>query len=723
MTLTTKKDKTQLISNEIIAVLSQLYGAPLTYRQIASRIKQHSFKNPKDYIPLLEQLVKQHVIQKSGRNKYHKPYTSAEIIGRIDIKKTGEGVVYAEHFPEEIIVESGMQNRALQGDLVKVDILAKKGKRVKGEVVKIIERNKSHYAGKLQVYKDIVFLVTDDRKMHKDIFIINHPANLKDWHGKKALVKIIDWPDGAKNPIGEVTKILGNPGENDTEMNAIVTEFGFLTDFPENVLAEADSLPEQLNEKDIKQRVDMRKTTTFTIDPLTAKDFDDALSFRTISDDLFEIGIHIADVSHYVKPGTALDIEAFKRGTSVYLVDRTIPMLPPKLSENLCSLLPNADRPAMSAIFQIDSGAKVKKVTFHKTIIHSIKRFTYEEAQEVLDQKIPHPLFHELQTLNHIARKLRNKRFNEGSMSFESREFYFELDDKGKPTGIKVKERSDSHFLVEEFMLLANKYVAAHGQKLFENNKHPFVFRFHDQPNEVKLDEFKSFAQKWGYNLKTQIPQQVKKSINDLLHKVKGKPEEGVLSQLAIRTMAKATYTPYQSSHFGLGFTTYTHFTSPIRRYPDLMVHRMLFDSLQHKKPETHISEIEAQCKHSSSMEQKASEAERASIKYKQAEWMQQSIGKSFEGIITGVTDWGIFVEINENKCEGLVKLSWLKDDMYDLDEYHMQLVGRYYNKKYALGDPVIVKVKEANPLSRTIDFLMEKNLSSTYHQPKKSKK
>ncbi|MCK9480226.1 MAG: ribonuclease R [Bacteroidia bacterium] len=708
-----KKDKTQNIAAQVIDVLDKLYGAALTYRQIGSRIKSGGYKNIKDYIPLLEELTSQGQINKVGRNKYFKPFKSAKITGRIDIKKTGQGYIMSQDFPEEIVVESGMQNHALQGDLVEVAILAKRGKRVRGEVIRIIERNKTTYAGILKVYKDFAFLITDYRKMHKDIFISLTHQQAKEWDGKKALVEITDWPEGAKNPFGKVIKILGNPGENETEMNAIVAEFGFATDFPAETLAESELLADQIEESEIKSRIDLRNTCTFTIDPATAKDFDDAISIREIGNDLYELGVHIADVSYYVKKGGEIDKEAQRRGTSVYLVDRTIPMLPPKLSEELCSLMPKVDRPAFSAIFQIDLHGKVKKVKFAKTIIHSKRRFSYEEAQQTLDNQIG-DFVQELNIANQIAKNLRETRFKEGSMNFDSIEYKFDLDEKGKPVGIKVIERGATHFLIEEFMLLANKHVAAFGSKHYANSKTPFVFRFHDQPNEIKLEDFKSFAAKWGYHIKTGNEHQVKKSINELMDKIKGKPEEGILSQLAIRSMAKATYTPYFSSHWGLGFETYTHFTSPIRRYPDLLVHRMLFDILKGKKlsyPQLH--EVEDLCKKSSTAEQKAAEAERASVKYKQAEWMSNQIGKDFEGVISGVTDWGIFVELTENKSEGLVKISSLKDDMYDLDEYNMQLVGRYYFKKHALGDRVVVRVKETNPLARTIDFTLIDNLSS----------
>ncbi|MCO6494971.1 MAG: ribonuclease R [Bacteroidetes bacterium] len=708
-----KKDKTQNIESKVTEVLESLYGAALTYRQIGSRVKGGGYRNIKDYIPLLENLVAQGKIQKLGRNKYYKPFKSAKIIGRIDIKKTGQGYIMSENFPEEIVVESGMQNHALQGDLVEVAILAKRGSRVKGEVVRIVERNKSTYAGVLKVYKDFAFLITDYRKMHKDIFISLNHKQAQEWDGKKALVEITDWPEGAKNPFGKVIKILGNPGENETEMNAIVAEFGFIADFPAETLQEADTLPETIDEAEIKRRVDFRKITTFTIDPETAKDFDDAISIRTIAKDLYEVGVHIADVSHYVRKGGEIDKEAYKRGTSVYLVDRTIPMLPAHLSEDLCSLMPNVDRLAFSAIFHIDSKGKVKKVKFAKTIIHSQRRFSYEEAQKVLDTQ-KGDYVQELNIAAQIAKKLRESRFRDGSMNFDSIEFKFELDNKGKPIGIKVVERGETHFLIEELMLLANKYVAEFGKKHYDNSKIPFVFRFHDQPNELKLEDFKSFAAKWGYVIKMGSEHQVKKSINELMEKIKDKPEEGILSQLAIRSMAKAVYTPYFSSHWGLGFETYTHFTSPIRRYPDLLVHRILFDILNGKKLSyPQLTDLEALCKQCSTMEQKAADAERASVKYKQAEWMSERIGQDFEGVISGVTDWGIFVELTENKSEGLVKISSLKDDMYDFDEYNMQLVGRYYFKKHALGDKVIVRVKETNPLARTIDFTLIENLSS----------
>lgn len=706
-----KLDPTILQNTE--DVLTKNFGIALTYRQIAARIQGKKPKNVKDLIPYLRNLTESQTIAMQGRNKYFKPYSGESIIGKLDIKKTGEALVLTADFPEDIYIESGLQKNAMTGDTVEVAILAKKGKKVKAEVVRIIERNKIHYAGILQVHKDFAFLVTDDRKMHKDIFIprSSQPDFKADWNGQKALVEITEWPEGAKNPFGKVVKILGRPGENETEMNAIVTEFGFLTDFPAEVMAESNALCSEIPQEEIQKRHDMRSITTFTIDPANAKDFDDALSVKKINDRIYEIGVHIADVSYYVPQGSAIDREAFRRGTSVYLVDRTIPMLPEKLSNDLCSLKPHQDRPAFSALIRIDLEGNISKVQFKKTLIHSDHRFTYESAQEVLNT-LEGPYFEELKILNSLAKTLKSKRFKEGSMSFESREFYFTLDEKGTPTSVSVKQRSDTHFLVEEWMLMANRQVAKFGKKIFDKQEIPFLFRFHDQPYEIKLAEFKKFAEKWGYKVKLNSPNMVKKSINQLLEQIKGKVEEGMLSQLAIRSMAKAVYTPYKTSHFGLGFEYYTHFTSPIRRYPDLIVHRKLQQILgpEKKKSITPIKELEVHAKHCSNMEQKATDAERASVKYKQAEWMKQFIGQTFDAIITGVTDWGIFAEITENKCEGLIKLSSIKDDMYDLDEYNMCLIGRYYNKKLSLGDSIQIKVKEANPLARTIDFYLVYN-------------
>lgn len=700
------KNKTYTLAEDILEVLNKAYGAPYTFRQIYSRLKYTKVKNPKDLIPVLDQLAEKDKIHKIGRSKYAAKLDIAYITGRVDMKRTGEAYIIPDSFSEDVLVESGMQNRALHGDLVKVALLGKRGKKIKGEIVEIIERTKNQYAGILKVHRDFAFLVTDDRKMHKDIFIPMNKKFQKEWDGMKAIVEISDWPAEAKNPFGEVVKILGKPGENETEMHAIVNEFGFETEFPDEVEKEAAAIPLSLSESEIKSRVDFRKVCTLTIDPETAKDFDDALSVRKLDAEWYEVAVHIADVSHYVPYQSEIDKEALKRGTSVYLVDRTIPMLPAVLSENLCSLVPGKDRPAFSAIFQINMTGKVKQVKFAKSVIHSHKRFSYESAQEVIDKQNGEYL-EELNILNNISKSLRKKRFEDGSVNFDSQEFKFNLDENGKPLGIFVKERHDTNFLIEEFMLLANKYVAKFGFNQFENNKRPFVFRYHDKPNDIKLEEFKKFAAKWGYPIKTTSELTTKKSINELMDKIKGLPEEGILSQLAIRSMAKAAYTPNFSSHFGLGFEYYTHFTSPIRRYPDLVVHRMLQEHLSNSKKYTYadILEVETLCKKSSTMEQKAADAERASIKYKQAEWMKDKIGETHEGVITGITDWGIFVELKENKCEGLVKLSSIKDDMYDYDENNMCLVGRYYFRKLSLGDSVKVKIKDANPLSRTIDF------------------
>lgn len=700
------------IEAEIIKVLRKAWGKPCNPKQIVNKLNIPYKLSTNDLAPILEKMVKEDKIQTTDKFRYYLPIDRRTFTGKVFMRRNGEALVECEDFPENIIVESGMQKQALHLDTVRVSLLAKKGATYKGEIVEILERFKMQYSGIIKVHKDYAFLIPDDRKMNKDIFIPRITDEIRNSTGKKVLVEITDWPADAKSPFGKVIKVLGEPGDNNTEMHAIVSEFGFETEFPEKVLAEAAALSDTLSKEDLKHREDFRNTLTVTIDPETAKDFDDAISFKTLPNGNYELGVHIADVSHYVKPGTALDDEAQKRATSVYLVDRTIPMLPKRISEDLCSLVPNQDRPAFSVIFEMDKQAKVISSRFAKTVIHSDKRMAYEDAQKAIEND-SEPLSKEIKELNRLAMILRENRFKEGAVNFESTEYRFKLDETGKPIELTIKERKEANKMIEEFMLLANRTVAKHGFKTYEkyNKTYPFVFRFHDEPNPLKIEEFKKFAFRWGYQVKTDSVTQVRKSINELTAKLEGKAEGDIIMQMAIRSMAKATYTPYFPKHFGLAFDFYTHFTSPIRRYPDLLVHRILFEQVSGqqngKKEYGEVKHLEMLCKQSSSMEQKASEAERASIKYKQAEFMKQHIGETFDAVITGITEFGIFAEIIQTRCEGLIRLSSMKDDMYDLNENKLSLKGRYHSREYRMGDHIKATVKEANPLARTIDLEM----------------
>lgn len=697
------------IEKLILQILDEHPGKQLNYKQIASKLPVGILEKPKTIIPILESMLLNKRVVSPSLGKFSNMPENKIHTGIVEVLRSGGGYVWCNDLGTEIFIEQNNLNKALHGDTVKVAFNAKSGKKIKGEIVEIIQRAKSVFTGILEVNKNFAFLVPDDKRMYTDIFVSPTTRNQKLDHGVKAVVEITDWPKDARSPFGKLVKILGKPGENEAEMNAIVAEFGFPLDFADDVKEEAAQFGKEVPESVKKTRQDLRKILTFTIDPETAKDFDDAISYRKMPDGTTEIGVHIADVSGYVMPGTAIDREAYERGTSVYLVDRVIPMLPENLSNNLCSLMPKVDRLAFSAMFYFDQNTELVKETFYKSVIHSNRRFSYEEAQEILDNQ-KGELAEELADCNRIAKILHNKRFKNGSIAFETPEVRFNLDETGKPTGVYTKERKDAHKLIEEFMLLANKRVAEYVYTRKKNlNLLPFVYRVHDAPAELKLTEFRNFVARWGYKIQFENENKLKKSLNDLMKAIDGKPESGIIQQMAVRSMAKAVYTPSNTTHFGLGFKYYTHFTSPIRRYPDLLAHRVLQHILTNAKEGVsyQYNKMDEMCKHSSLREQRAAEAERASIKYKQAEYLSEAIGKTFTGMITGVTDWGIFVEIIENKCEGLVRLASMKDDYYEFNEASMTIFGRHSFKKYTFGDMVAVVVKAANPINRTIDLLL----------------
>lgn len=547
------------------------------------------------------------------------------------------------------------------------------------------------------------FFIPDDRKMMHDIFIpISELNGAK--NGIKAVAEITDWPTEAKNPIGRIKHVLGAQGENDTEMNAILAEYGFPLSFPAEVEHEAEAISGVISEHEIAKRRDFRNITTFTIDPFDAKDFDDALSFKQLDNGNYEVGVHIADVSHYIAPDSALDKEALERATSVYLVDRVIPMLPERLSNGLCSLRPKEEKLCFSAVFELDENAYVINEWYGKTVIYSDRRFTYEEVQEVIENKAGE-FVDEILKLNALAYKLRERKFKNGAISFEATEIKFKLDEHGKPTGVYVKERKDAHKLIEDFMLLANRKVAEHVSKMGKGkHKYTFVYRAHDSPKPDALANFAQFAARFGYKVNTKSDKETAKSLNFLMEDVEGKKEQNVLTQLAIRSMAKAIYTTKTSSHYGLAFDHYTHFTSPIRRYPDVMVHRLLFHYLNGGQS-ANAEHYEKLCSHSSQMEKKAADAERASIKYKQAEYLKDQVGNMFTGIISGVTEWGMYVEIIENKCEGMIRLRDISDDFYTLDEKNYAIIGQRKKKIYQLGDEVQIRVKNVDLTKKQIDF------------------
>lgn len=704
-------------SNAIKHVLTQLIAdafeksgnKALNYKQVSAKLNITDPISKNTILSILqeESKIKSGLFKETEKGKFTLRELKTFIIGKVDMTADGSAFIVTEdELEDDIYVAPRKLRNALHGDTVKVYAYEKsKGRRKEGEVVEIIERFRTDFTGVVTVSKRFAFLIADDRKMLHDIYV-----PLEDLNGAKdqdkAVVTITDWPQGSKNPVGKIKHVLGRQGENNTEMNAILADYGFPLAFPNQVEQEAEAIPEIIDEAEISKRKDFRNVLTFTIDPADAKDFDDAISFRKLENDTYEIGIHIADVTHYVKADTALDREAYERGTSVYLVDRVIPMLPERLSNNLCSLRPNEDKLCFSAVFVLDNQAHVKEQWFGKTIIHSDRRFTYEEAQEIIETK-EGQFCDELLILNKLAYILREHKFKQGAISFESTEVKFKLDENGKPLGVYTKERKDAHKLIEDYMLLANRKVAEYiGKQNKGNKKLPFVYRNHDAPNEQSLTSFAQFAARFGYKINTKSEKEIAKSLNALMLDVEGKKEQNVLTTLAIRSMAKAIYTLKKHSHYGLAFDYYTHFTSPIRRYPDVMVHRLLEHYLQGGKA-VNEEAYEKMCVHASQMEKKAADAERASIKYKQAEFLQNQIGNTYLGIISGVTEWGMYVEIEENKCEGMVRLRDITDDFYSLDEKNYAIIGQRKKKSYQLGDEVKIKVKTVNLAKRQIDFTL----------------
>lgn len=702
-------DRKSLIRN-IMSVFQNNSGASFNYRQVCRQLLIEDQSTRHLVSEILQELVGKGELDEVRRGKYLLAAKTASITGTIDLTQSGYGFVKTEEFPEDIFVSMKNLNHALHGDQVKVHIFArKKQSRPEGEVVEIIERARKTFVGTIEISKNFAFLVADGKQMPYDLFIPLRSLNGAK-NGQKAIAKITEWPAGGKNPIGEVIEVIGFPGSNETEMHSILAEFELPYKFPEDVEAAAASLPIEIPAEEYKTRRDFREIPTFTIDPKDAKDFDDALSLRKLPSGNWEVGVHIADVTYYVDIKSILEEEARVRATSVYLVDRVVPMLPEKLSNNVCSLRPFEEKLCYSAVFEMDDNARVLSEWFGRTIIYSRRRFAYEEAQEVIDSG-EGDMKDEILKLHNLAQKLREQRFKSGAIAFERDEVRFDIDPTGKPLRVYFKELGESNQLIEEFMLLANKKVA---EFCSEFGKEPrpekvgkgktFVYRIHDVPNMEKLDAFASFAHKFGYNIRTNSNKKISESLNSLLEDVKGKKEQNLIETLALRAMAKARYSTNNIGHYGLAFPHYTHFTSPIRRYPDMMVHRLLTYYLQGGKPPD-MEFYELLCKHSSEMEKRAIDAERASIKYKQVEFMADKIGEIFEGVISGVTEWGIFVELVENKCEGLVSVRDLTDDFYELDEENYCIIGRRSNKRFQLGDTLKVEVYRTNLSKKQLDF------------------
>ncbi len=694
---------TQLISD----VLEKSNNEALNYKQVSAKLNITDEASRETILEVLKDQAKKGVFMETEKGKFKLKDLKTFLTGKVDMTADGSAfIVPDDEFEKDIFVSARKLHNALHGDKVKVYIYAKKrGRKNEGEVVEIISRNKTDFIGVIKISDRYAFVNIDDRKMLHDIFVplsdVNGAKN-----GQKVQVSITEWPEGAKNPIGRIMNILGEQGENNTEMNAILAQYGFPLSFPPEVENEANAIPETVTRAEMEGRRDFRNTVTFTIDPADAKDFDDAISFKTLENGNYEVGIHIADVSHYVQPNSDLDKEAYARATSVYLVDRVIPMLPERLSNGVCSLRPNEDKLCFAAVFELDHEANIVTEWFGRTVIHSNMRFSYEDAQAIIEKKIG-SYADEVLKLNELAHILRERKFKNGAISFESTEVKFKLDEHGKPIGVYVKERKDAHKLIEDFMLLANRKVAEFiAKKGKGKQKYTFVYRSHDSPNLENLNSFALFAARFGYKINMKSDKEIAKSLNYLMEDVEGKKEQNVLTQLAIRSMAKAIYTTKKTSHYGLAFDHYTHFTSPIRRYPDVMVHRLLAAYLNNEKS-ANEEEYEIAASHSSAMEKRAADAERASIKYKQAEYLEENVGNTFAGIISGVTEWGMYVELTENKCEGMIRLRDITDDFYVLDEKNYCIVGQRKQKKYQLGDEVMVKVKKVDLSKRQIDFAL----------------
>lgn len=691
-------------SNNILDIFTNNPRKQFNYKQVASRLLITDNEEKRLIAEVLDELRSKEAIEEVSPGRFVLKAKGGYVIGTVKMQRGGYGFVQSETLNENIFISQNNLGHALDGDSVKVVLYAhRKTDSPEGEVVEIIERARETFVGTVEMSGKFAFLVPDSRHMPVDLFI---PADKM--HGAKnkhkAIAKLTDWPKNARNPFGEIIEILGFEGENEAEMHAILSEFGLPYKFDPEVEEEASVIKDHITEAEIKSRRDFRDVPTFTIDPEDAKDFDDALSLRRLDDGLWEVGVHIADVSHYVRPGSLIDDEALKRATSVYLVDRVVPMLPERLSNYICSLRPGEDKLCFSAVFRMNDDAEVADEWFGRTVINSDRRFSYGEAQMVIDTG-DGDMSTEVLKLHDLAQKLREKRFRSGSINFEREEVKIEVDEKGVPLRIYAREHSTSNELIEEFMLLANKKVAARiGDVRDKKEKKTFVYRIHDKPDDQKLEKFARFVKRFGYKVSLRQGRETAMSVNKLLADVRGKNEQDIVENLALRSMAKAEYSTNNIGHYGLGFSHYTHFTSPIRRFPDMMVHRLLADYL-HNAPSRNQKVYEKMCRHSSKMEVLAMEAERASIKYKQAEFMSDKVGKIFEGIISGVTEWGIYAEIIEHKCEGMIPIRELGGDYFEYDEDNYWIKGRRTGRKYRIGDPVTIRVMRVNMVRKQIDF------------------
>ena len=718
------------LAKKITKILSRNSNRSLNYKQIASQLEIVDPDGRNQITKQIAVLLTDKKIKETDRGKYQIVENNKYYIGTVDATSRGNAYILCDDLEDDIYIPSRNMNHALHKDTVKVYVYSRqKNKKIEGDIIEIIDRAKTEFVGVLQMNKNFGFVVPDDIRMYADIFIAKKHINGAE-NGDKVLVTMTDWPENSKNPFGKITTVLGKPGDHNTEMHSILVEYNLPYKFPKEVEEDAAKLPIEITEKEIAKRRDFRDILTFTIDPKTAKDFDDALSFQLLENGNYEIGIHIADVSHYVQENTILEEEAYHRATSVYLVDRVVPMLPEVLSNNVCSLRPKEEKLTFSAVFELDKKAHVVKQWFGRTVIYSDARFAYEEAQVIIEENKENSKLHltipadisltgkEYDTtpalgeailkMDVLAKVLRKRRMETGALSFDRTEVKFNLDDNANPIGVYTKVSKDANKLIEEFMLLANRKVAEFIGKNKKGvpTKKTFIYRIHDEPDTTKLEDLQRIVRKFGYDINTNSRKETTQSINKLLQNVQGKAEQNMVETLSIRSMSKAVYTTENIGHYGLAFDYYSHFTSPIRRYPDVMTHRLLQHYLDAGKS-ADKDLYEEKCKHSSEREYMATKAERTSIKYMQIKFMENHKKENFRGVITGVTDWGIYVEIIENKCEGMVRIGDMQDDLYTFDEKSFSVIGQATGNTYTLGDEVTVKVKKTDLERKHLDFWM----------------
>ncbi|GGD80317.1 ribonuclease R [Planktosalinus lacus] len=708
------------LSESILKILLLNPSNSFNYKQIGAKMGLDDPSSRNQIIKKLKELLGKQQIEEIDKGKYRIKKGNQYHTGKLDMTTRGQGYVVVEGLEDDVFVSNKNINKAFNGDEVEVYIYKRrKNSKLEGEITNILKRNKTEFVGVIDIQQKFAFVSTADGKMYTDIFVSKDKIGNAQ-QGDKVLVRMDEWPEKADSPFGTVIKVLGKPGEHNTEIHSILAQYGLPHDFAPEIEKFAENIDTKIHPEEVKKRRDMRKVLTFTIDPADAKDFDDALSFQVLENGNYEVGIHIADVSHYLQPNTILDDEAYERATSVYLVDRVVPMLPEVLSNFACSLRPNEEKFTFSAVFEINEKAQIKNEWFGRTVTLSDARFAYEEAQQIIETgkgeisaefSLTGKTYHAketivdaVKTLNKLAKTMRRKRMQNGAISFDKVEVKFKLDEENNPTGVYFKESKEANHLIEEFMLLANKKVAEFIGK--QTPKKTFVYRVHDEPNDEKLSALEGIIKRFGYKINTRDRKTTNASLNKLLVDVKGKKEQNLIDTLAIRTMSKAEYSTQNIGHYGLAFDYYSHFTSPIRRYPDVMVHRLLQIYLD-GKPTQKEEVYEEKCRHSSDMEGLATSAERDSIKYMQVKYMVDHKDEQFLGVISGVTEWGIYVEIIENKCEGMVSLRELRDDHYTFDRDQYAVVGSKTKKVYQLGDEVFVKVKQADLVKKQLDFTL----------------